>query len=340
MKYTVLILSFCFSLRSVCQGNSIETYYYYIDRAEKFIIENNLDSSSIYFSLALKEKEFPFSRHVYNASIVDAKLKKYKNVLNDLTYLIKLGYSYNKIRSDTVFQDFFGNEYGRKLSQIYRKVKPIYNFQYRKEIEILVRDDQYFRKKEGSYSLYGDTIRKIDKRNIDKLLALIKTLGFPSEARVGIDSNSVANPLYFPIVIHQSNGSQQQFNFSDILKNNIKNGNIENKAGEFMINRSDGNNFFQLTRVQYVRNINSLDTANNIIESSSWGYYPLSNERSAPINRQRKELYLDSYEDNLSKLLFNLKFVEYKLSAFGAKSTLNYAKYEDYISETAGLKFN
>lgn len=66
----VLLLLCLWSTAGFSQNDGLKNYYTAINKAELFIIEDQLDSSSFYFKQAFSLNSKPFARHVYNASIV------------------------------------------------------------------------------------------------------------------------------------------------------------------------------------------------------------------------------------------------------------------------------
>ncbi len=70
---------------------------------------------------------------------------------------------------------------------------------FRRDLTEMADLDQLFRQMEGSYAVYGDTIRAIDSINIQRFLRLLAEKGFPSEDRIGTDFPGT--PI-FEIVLH------------------------------------------------------------------------------------------------------------------------------------------
>lgn len=345
MKFIFTFIFAALFLFAEAQKKSLSHYYFLINSAERFIIEGKLDSASICFKKGFQKINHPFSRHIYNAAVVESKLGNNKNVSHYLKRIVELGASFYKIWNQDIFLSFFSSNEGKAFIKNYKNFKPVFSQEYRKKIELMLEDDQSFRVKKGSYNIYGDTILKIDKKNIEKFLSLTKLYGFPSEYKIGLDTSNFSNPLYIPIVIHQSSGSMQQYDFTNILKKNVLEGNIENKAGDFMINRSTGNNFYQIVKAQYVKPIDSTISVANphniiILDSSDWGYFPLSKKEADVINSRRQELYLENYEESLLKALFSLKNKDYLLSSSGANSILNYINYLEFIDIKQKIKLS
>ncbi len=255
-----------------------------------------------------------------------------------------MGASIDTLKKGQVYAEFLSSTAGKRLLTQYPTWKPVYNKTYRKKIEELVEADQYFRKKPSAYTVYGDTIKAIDRKNIADFLSLTKKYGFPSESKIGIDPDDFTNPLYSLIILHQSNGPLQQFDFYPLLSEQILKGNIENKAGLFMMNRVSGGYVFDVVRVQHIKVIDSTRSKSNpnnytVLQTSKWGYYPLNEKEEKVINAKRKEFYLDSYEEGMTKTLYSLEQSLYLLSAYGSYSTLTYPKYADYQADKLNLKF-
>jgi hypothetical protein len=344
-QYLFILFTFSFSSLVFSQPKQLVNYYAAVNKAEVCITQHKLDSSLLYYQQAFSAWPNPFGRDIYNAAVVACKKKWYPLTSQYLTRLLKLGGQIADMKAKTVFAPFFQSKPGKRFSLISPRIKPTYDLDYRKKIEALVAADQEFRTKKGSYTLYSDTIKKIDEKNVSALLQLINEKGFPSEAKIGIkDIEWLTTPLYSTIIIHQSSGPWQQYSFAGLIRENILLGNIENKAGLFMINRSEGSNFFDIVQVQFVKAKDSTASLANpanysVIEASDWGFYPLNEKEAMAVNAKRKALMLDDHSEHLTKVLFSIKNPDYLLSAFGSKSTINHAKYDDYITEKKALRF-
>jgi hypothetical protein len=327
------------------QPKQLVAYYQAIYKAENCIMQNRLDSSLHYYQQAFAAWPRPFGRDTYNAAVVASQQKVYIKTHHYLTRLLKLGAKLADIKNTKIFAPFLQSQLGRRFLQQAPSVKPIYDAVYRSQIEALLAADQAFRIKKGSYTLYGDTIKKIDRQNISAFLQLVNEKGFPTEEKVGITSlEGVAAPLYNIIIVHQGSGPLQQYSFASLIKENILTGSIENKAGAYLYNRSLGYNIFDILRVQYVKIKDSTASHSNpnnftVLEESEWGYAPLTEKEAAQTNTRRAALLLDSYEAHLSKTLFAIKNPVYQLSANGAQSTFTVTKYEDFIAQKQVLKF-
>ncbi len=345
MKKKFLFLAIFVAATSIAFAqDNLQHYYRNIYKAEDFILLNRLDSSALFLRSAFAHKQAPFGRHIYLAAVVHAKLRNFKKVPTLLVSLLELGLPFEKFTEGTMFSTYIKSPEGKKLSRNLKNIIPTYDTVYRNRIKLMIDRDQHFRIKPGSYTRYGDTIKKIDRENIDTFLMLVKTKGFPTEQKVGINEHLTFSPLYALLVIHQS-GPVQQYNFSDMIRKHVENGAIENKEGYFLFNRQSGGQFMSLVRVQHVKPIDSTrSTTNpanhNVLKTSDWGYFRLSPLQSEKENRLRAEFFMEPYDKSIKKALFTLKNVDFEqMENKSSVSTLVMLKQEHYDAQVADLSF-
>jgi hypothetical protein len=324
--------------------NNVQLYYDHIFKAEAFIIRHQLDSCAYYFAQAFRQLPHPFARHVYNAAVANAQLKNYPLVYQHLVYLYQLGASHKKLKADSSFASFFASPQGKKISAGYKKIKPVYNARYRAAILKMAEDDQVFRQKPNAYKLYNDTIQAIDKRNVAQLLALMDKYGFPTEQAIGVNADALSMPLYEILILHQSNGPLQQFDFSNILVKAIMAGQLENKAGSFLLNRSSGEGGFEVMKLQLVALIDTTIQWNDgdntkLIKETDWGYFPLSEKELNKANMRRRQLYLDDWEANIRTVLFGLKQKRFLIFSSGGAQSIIYTDAAGFESDKAKMRF-
>lgn len=342
MKFIFLTI-FLATTQLVFSQENLEAYYNHTHKAEHFIIDNRLDSAELYFRKAFTYRQHPFARHLYISAIVNSKLGNFKAVSGALVSLIELGLRFEKISQVKLFSNYLKSKEGKRLAKIQKNIKHTYDPAYRLRIEQMAERDQFFRTKPGSYATYGDTIKKIDQENVDSLLMLIKTKGFPTEQKIGIDENLSFAPLFSILFIHQSNGPLQQYDFSELLRQNVRNGNIENKEGYFLFNRVSGGNFMEIVRVQQVQLIDSLKSRGNpsnhiVLNTSKWGYLGISEKEKE--NAKRLDFLLEDYDSNLKKDLFALQNNDFDLmQSPSSKSTLLVFSKKDFDSQILALNF-
>ena len=95
--------------------------------------------------------------------------------------------------------------------------------------------DQFFRKIDRIK--YKDSIVKTDSTNVVKLLELIKEKGFPTERKTGVYGVFEYTPFSLMVVHNHITG----YDFSNIVKNAINSGELDNRIGAELLNLSLAN---------------------------------------------------------------------------------------------------
>jgi len=343
--YLLFVLFYAKTLMS--QSKEIVKYYEYVNNAELLVIKDSFTNANSYYKMAFDINKKPFAIDIYNATIIAMASKQYDLVIMNMTRLLKLGYDIENFKTNKMFLSFWKSKYGTKMKQIKKITRPFYNRKYRNILLHMYEKDQHFRIKPNSYKLYDDTIRKIDKQNVRELQYLIKRFGFPSEYKIGLYSDDVTTHPYEIIIIHQSSGPYQIFNFSSIIRSAILSGEIDNKTGAELIKRNDGVNYFDdfnLVNLKFDTvkvNIDSLtglkDTVAYTFESG-WGFFNIMPEQLEKYNQMRKTVMLESLEDFLQKVQYAEKnpILTFKIKA--AKNTFSFSSYNDFLHAKGNLK--
>lgn len=293
---TILFFTSLYAQRRCESGGSLKKYYSAINQAELFVIENKYDSAVRQYNQAFINNSKPFAKDLYNALLCNCKIKDHKKAYRYMYQLAQLGYPVDKMQRQKVCDDFWLSSYATKAKNLNKTVKPIYDPLYRRIMYDMVYKDQQFRVMPGSYTLYGDTIYKIDKKNVNLFRKCIKKYGFPSEYKIGIDSSGVIQPIYWVIIIHQSTSDKQVYNFSADLRTAISRGDLENHAGAQMIMRNDGVAWFdawglvevQFDSITYKKNINGNADTITTKYRSGLGVYPCTDAEAIKYNTERE----------------------------------------------------
>lgn len=318
-------------------------YYKNIIEAERCIIENKLDSSIYFYSLSQNYKPILFAKDLYNAAVVAIKLKKHQTANLHIKQLIKLGATTTVLAENNIYKEYFTNiSQGAKLIKKSKSIKPTYDLDYRKKLQELLIRDQYYRLKRGGDRQYVDSIKIADAENIAKLLSMIKHKGFPSEDRVGIDPNSLSIPDVTTIFLHQGKGDLQQYDFSEILFEYVKKGELDNRLGYDLYARNKGLFQFDYMRFLLVEVIDKTKPAarrNNhiIIDSTDWGYLPYSSDEQVKINQSRKQFFLSDYNTHMKQILFNLKNTEFKFGSIYTGTSALYTERKGFEADRKKL---
>jgi hypothetical protein len=329
----ILVFLLFWGYQSTAQQTALKQYYHCTNRAELYIVNNQWDSSLFYYRKALALNRRPFAKDLYNALLVACRIKQYPTAYQYAYKLAGMGYHLNNLRKDSAGNAFWQNsQYRQRLKKLAEKPPVLYDRAYRKLIEQMVHDDQYFRTKPGSYQLYDDTIRKIDRVNVFALQRLIATKGFPSEYRIGVDSVDLLTPLHDIIFIHQSSGPYQIINFSKEVRQAVLDGDIEQNNGAYLISRMDG--YFRYStggfyRMQFdtVSTVTSKDTT----YATEWGYITPDNRKAQELDSIREELMLEPLADRFKKEVFYLRQPLFLINANGYKSIYHTKDYQQFL---------
>lgn len=341
----ILFLTPLHAQRKSEPGSYLKKYYSVINQAELFIIENKYDSAAQQYDLAFINNKQPFAKDIYNAILCNCKTNDHRKAYNYMYKLAQLGYPVEKIKSQKVCADFWLSPYGAKATNLNKTVKPIYDPAYRRLIYDMFDKDQQFRIMTGSYKLYGDTIYKIDKKNVDLFRTCIKKYGFPSEYKIGVDTSGVIQPIYWAIIIHQSTSDKQIYNFSADLRTAISKGELENHAGAQMIMRNDGVTLFdgfglvevQFDSVSYNKHSNGkIDTITRKFRSGL-GVYPCTDEEAKKYNNEREKIMLEPIADYYKKIKAQVSQQDFHFLMPASESIFNVTSYQAYLEFTKNL---
>jgi hypothetical protein len=340
----LIFLSSIFSILFITAKGQVTSYHSSVLNAERCLISNKLDSSLYYYNLSFNKLKNPFSRDLYNASVVAVKTGKNKLANKFLTRIIELGAEVNILSENKVLEKYFKND-GKIFYQNAHNIRPTYNTKFRTEIKQMFERDQYYRLKRNGNKAYIDSIKVADAQNIKSLLNFINKNGFPTESLIGIDSKAYEVAYISVILFHQGNGAEQQYNFSDIIIDNVKKGTLDNRLGNDLFNRNSGFYSFDYMRFELVKVIDSTKPAtrrNNyvLIDSSKWGFMPYSEKEIQKIDQSRKAFFLDDYKTHLQKILFNRDKQEYLLGSIYSGTSLIYTDKNAFDADKAKLITN
>lgn len=166
-------------------SDSLANYYYYINKAESMLAENNLTGAKNRYEKARETKKNWFGKDLYNYSLVCLKLEDYKKVSIELKALKGKGFNVNLLMKKETFRVFFESKKGKKIFSELNKITPTYDQNIRAVYDSLyIKDSIATQIHRGK--TFDDSVAKIDSSNIERLDWLIREFGFPSENLVGI----------------------------------------------------------------------------------------------------------------------------------------------------------
>jgi len=271
-------------------------YYKNVNNAGIAIIEAKYDSALYYYQKAFKDVKVQYAKDLYNAAICASYTGNNIMGIQYVERILRKGMTFNIFKKES----FKGLKSCKEWKALKKKSKSLiidgrnkWDIQLRKKIDDIYNDDQYFRKKRGSYSLYGDTISKIDSINFIKLSDIILKYGYPDENNLGFKKPwDIDNTKFYIIVRHyyQNRG----YLLSDILYKEVKKGHLlpniyaelEDKKNNYLVGDDKYGTivFFKI---------------NGKIKENK-----RTNEQIQEYNKNRKLLGLESYDDYKKKVLF------------------------------------
>jgi len=346
VKYIFIYIAVIYANVVYGQLSDLRQYYENVNKAELAIVYSDYSNASKYYKEAFKYAKYEFSQDLYNAALVSIVTKSYSQALNYLDKLYPLGFKLNTLDTVMICKEFLASSYGKEARQRSKNVKLIYNVKYKRAIDKMLNEDQYFRIKPDGYKNFGDTINAIDNRNVKNFLKLIAKYGFPSEAKIGVDPVNIVVPKFFVLIFHQNNGARYQtYNYSAILKSAVLKGELRNNIGASLIQGAEGvrhYDAFGIAMAKFDTTITVTDTMGNIIKKdttleSGWGYFKLSAPELESYDRKRREIYLESMEDNIKKIIFCIKPNYFLFNVNSNKSIFKYGTYKDFLNAKNNL---
>jgi hypothetical protein len=292
MFFWLLLLPLLYNEVHAQQRDFTKVYYPFVRKAEIAITYHSFKEAIANYKQAFSAVEHPFAKDYYNASLSALQLKDFALAGEYVGLLMDKGIDTAFFRKP-VFASLRKHKTWKRLMRTYperrkRYISRIDTALYQ-EILSLVEKDQYFRRKEGSYEMYGSEIREADSVNMRRVKQIIVQYGYPDENRLGIyDNNFAVSPLQLILRHHYQNGVND---LSDVLLEQVKNGKLS--AREFA-QHEDVN--LQGYRDTY---FTKLDTT-MIIEHS------LLPGRIHWINQNRLSAGLETLEEWKRKILFEL----------------------------------
>ena len=191
-----IYLFFCFNSYVVSQQPNYTLYHSYINTAEKlFFIDNKADSSLYYYEKAFNTFDFIFVKDLVNAAqIAYFSNKPFKNYLaKGFDFGLKIPHLYSINLFKPIYNDLVNDKYLQKEYSIRREkyIKHI-DFEYLSFVYKMYISDQLDKRK--SKEEYDE----IKLKDINLLRNKIKTKGFPSAKKIGIDDKTIFSEIGKP----------------------------------------------------------------------------------------------------------------------------------------------
>ncbi|SER36200.1 hypothetical protein [Neolewinella agarilytica] len=269
-----------------------------IHQAEIQLVRGDKTKALSLYRDILSTSKGNFVKDVYNALLLAVELEDANAFFGHLDLLLPKGLpneylmeveKFSAYRSDPRWSDFMErNRMDNGIDQPMRDTM--------KQIQRL---DQLYRKKKGSYRVYGDTIAAIDSMHVDYLLGLLEAGRFPGEDEIGV-VNLRGKQYYDIALLHytQSVGvNPSRPKITPFLLNLVFEGKIlPNKCAAWLESQNDG---FEA---------GSRSTYSFIVEGKKTDFYfdKFSGRKLILLNQYRKLLHLESLEEYREKVKYVL----------------------------------
>ena len=159
-------------------NESITRYHVLTNKAEIAICDGDFDSASKNYALAFREIKKPFGDDVYNAALSNHLANNLDERNLNLQLLV------NNSDDLSLLKSIFVNTYIDETlwNSFIEKRMTDYDSRLRNEFKAIYERDQMFR---PMYDTHGDTIQANRIINMNRILSITDSLGFPSQIELG-----------------------------------------------------------------------------------------------------------------------------------------------------------
>ncbi|WP_431109423.1 hypothetical protein [Winogradskyella poriferorum] len=189
-------------------NEAITKYYILTNKAEIAICEGDFDSASKNYSLAFKEIKKPFGPDVYNAALSNHLSNNLDERNLNLQLLINNSDDLNLLKS--IFVNTYIDE--NLWNSFIEKRTTAYDSRLRNEFKSIWERDQLFR---PMYDTHGDTIQANRILNMNRILSITDSTGFPSQIELGYRT-SLRGQNHDVVLVHTSQRRSSDKNIIDL----------------------------------------------------------------------------------------------------------------------------
>lgn len=302
------VLIVTFSLLFICEvSGQIQDFRKYqsgINKAELNIVRNNREEALNIYYKVLSESDGNFSKDIYNALILSKELNRPDTFFVFLDLLKFKNYSNDYLNSLKEFEQF--HKYPEWKSFLKTNNQKVYiDTALRSQLNDLHDKDQFFRVKEGSYTLYKDTISKIDSLNIHALLNIINRRGLPGEKEAGA-RNFNGDQGYDIVLHHYTQGrslDKNRISLTPVLILQAQEGRIEpNKCAHYL----------EMQNGEFKAGILDVLSLKFGTKQSRYIVPRYTANQRADIENCRKLLFLEPLDDYYEKVKFVIRNPDHK----------------------------
>ena len=338
----ILIFLFLITLCiQITYAQNMQAYYKVINEAELSIVNGDYGRALIFYQHVLPNSQKSFIKDFYNAALCAILIKNNKLALRYTKELLQKGLPIDSIETNKYFQPILAFAEWEKIKNQYSLIREKYdshiNKPLRDTLHMLFKRDQYFRRINGSYKVYGDTIHKIDVENDRILKVIIKRYGYPNESLIGID-NDINLVKGFEFVIWHQTTLNHISDYQEILREAVKKGNVlPSRAAEIIENHIGQEIYYIHFFYRCACDNGCSDSLTSAIKNKLFfSSIPLAKKNQ--FNKVRQEIYLESLDDYNKKILFNLRDKRFKFLLNAAIPTFSFASEENLLEFIKPMK--
>ncbi len=279
--------------KCTCNNEAITKYHRLTNKAELAICDGDFDSASKNYSLAFKEIKKPFGADVYNAALSNHLSNNLDERNVNLQLLINNSDDLSLLKS--IFVDTYIDE--NLWNSFIEKRTTAYDPRLRNEFKSIWERDQLFR---PMYDTHDDTIQANRIINMNRILSITDSIGFPSQIELGYRT-SLRGQNHDVVLVHTSQRRGSDKNIIDlepILCQAVKEGRFDPEQAVSYLNFQNDNDkrdFEVYSTWQYKHHLLP-DSLNNTI----W-LVNLNKQEYDRANEIRKKWNADELDDIATK---------------------------------------
>ncbi|MCX2741374.1 hypothetical protein [Pontibacter anaerobius] len=293
-----------------------QVYHPVINQAELLIVDGKYEEALQAYHEAFEAVPSPFARDYYNAAICALLLQERKKTFNYLEELVQKGVSLEYLERQPVLDSLRATRHWRKFAKKYPKRRRKYdeklNQELRADLDELYARDQYFRQAKGGWRVHGDTIRQIEKANVQKLLGWVEEYGYPGEDLIGVADTLEQLPR-FSIVISRQTKARKGHDFTEVLTQAVQQGRIAPQPAAYLLDQQAGRNKYG-SRAYVKVNCTKCADDEELGKLGDYMVMKISEEEQEQIDKRREKIGLEPLEQYKYKVRHSANDKRFKLN--------------------------
>jgi hypothetical protein len=294
-----IVSAFVLIVFCACSGAKqydVQEYYKLVKQAEELICHKDYNAAVDKFRIAFKKIAKPFGKDVFNAALASHLANKIQERDSYLQQIINNSDQTSYVKSQFVGSYMFLSEW----NNLVKRRKTEYIPELRQEFKEIQARDQLFR---PMYGTHDDTISANRIINVNRILELTNSIGFPSHIELGYTNN--LRGQNHDIVLHHTSQRRSRdksiIDLEAILFQAVQGGRFDPETAIFYLNfqnDSEKGRFEVYSTWQY-KHPDLPDSLNNKV------WLPKLNEKQKrEANRKRKKWHANSLEEIAMKAAF------------------------------------